>query len=363
MYPRLLFHILFCSLAVLISTVGSAQEQSTKPKKDNTRTKKKVLFQLLNNPQPKRYFIGTVGAATGGITVPTQKKAKPKGGSVVRQVLVAGTDQRHPGPTDIVRIYYRGQGVSSDMRYPIQSHCKGPAVVPINQLIPGLQKGIQQMTVGEVARLRIPSSLAFSPKTGRPGSVAGDLFFEVQLLEILDPFNYRASDGFPPPKVSLPSVAHWFTEKSNHVDNSPLSFLSILQFWDDGEAVTMYHKGPPNSAVKDSSGLAYLVHQKGHGAHPQVGDTVEVKYYGSRGLFYFDTSDTCDSTALWPTEMLIPGLRRSILMMQEGETRELWIPPELAYGSGPEHLAQPGGALVFSVELVRIHRKANSPRQ
>ena len=341
--------------------VGTAQDHNPQPKKSRSRSKKIMVFKLLENTEPQGYFRGGVGVSVRDPATRAEKKHKPKDESVVRQVLVAGSDQRQPGESDIVRIYYRGQHSLSGSNYPIRSFCKGPAVVPISQLIPGLQKGIQQMKVGEVARLRIPASLAFSAKNGRPGSTEGDLVFEVQLLEILTSFNYRASDGFPHPKVSLPPAPHWITQNGHHAEHPPLSFLSVLQFWDDGEAVTMHHKGPPDSATKDPSGLAYLIHQKGDGACPHIEDTVEIKYYGSRGLFYFDTSDTCDTTALWPIQDLIPGLRQGILMMQEGEIREFWIPPQLAYGNGSDHLAHPKGALVFQVELIRIHRNKRLP--
>ena len=52
------------------------------------------------------------------------------------------------------------------------------------QVIPGLEDGISQLSIGETARISIPSNKAYGP-SGFPGLVPAnsDLVFEVELLD------------------------------------------------------------------------------------------------------------------------------------------------------------------------------------
>lgn len=65
-----------------------------------------------------------------------------------------------------------------------------PFVFPLGQgkVIPGWEKGIQGMCVGEKRKLTIPPSLAYG-KTGFPPRIPGDatLVFDVELVAILRP--------------------------------------------------------------------------------------------------------------------------------------------------------------------------------
>jgi peptidylprolyl isomerase len=56
-----------------------------------------------------------------------------------------------------------------------------PATFPIAKLFPGLQEGLQMMTVGESRRFWIPGKMAFEGQKGRP---QGMVVFDVELLEI-----------------------------------------------------------------------------------------------------------------------------------------------------------------------------------
>lgn len=85
-----------------------------------------------------------------------------------------------PGPTDVVIAHYTawtrdGKGFASSV-----SNGK-PATFPIAKIFPGLQEGLQLMTVGESRRLWIPGKLAFEGQRGRP---QGMVVFDVELLEI-----------------------------------------------------------------------------------------------------------------------------------------------------------------------------------
>ena len=52
---------------------------------------------------------------------------------------------------------------------------------------------------------------------------------------------------------------------------------------------------------------------------------------------------------------LIPGFRMALLNMVEGDTWEVVIPPQLAYGpSGAGQLIGPNQTLIFDIELLEI---------
>ena len=58
-----------------------------------------------------------------------------------------------------------------------------PIPFPLNGVIPGWTEGVGLMVVGEKRRLWIPAALAYGERP-RPGAPAGDLVFDVELLDI-----------------------------------------------------------------------------------------------------------------------------------------------------------------------------------
>ncbi len=56
-----------------------------------------------------------------------------------------------------------------------------PATFPLSRVIAGWTEGLQLMVEGEKRRFWIPESLAYK---GRPGSPAGMLVFDVELISI-----------------------------------------------------------------------------------------------------------------------------------------------------------------------------------
>lgn len=93
------------------------------------------------------------------------------------------------------------------------------------------------------------------------------------------------------------------------------------------------------------------------GASPQTGDNVTVHYRGT--LSYgdeFDSSYSRGAPATFPSDRLINGWVEALPLMRVGESWELYIKPELAYGANP----RPGGAigpsqaLVFEMELLDL---------
>ncbi len=89
-----------------------------------------------------------------------------------------------PGPTDTVRVNYRGTLLNG--REFDSSYRRGkPAEFRLNSVIKCWTEGMQMMKVGGKARLDCPSNLAYG-EDGIPGSVPryAALIFEVELLKV-----------------------------------------------------------------------------------------------------------------------------------------------------------------------------------
>jgi len=93
---------------------------------------------------------------------------------------------------------------------------------------------------------------------------------------------------------------------------------------------------------------------QGDGAEVTAGATVEVDYLGvacSTGTV-FDNSYDRGATVEFPLDGVIAGWSQGLLGMKVGGTRQLVIPPDLAYGdAGSPGAIAPGETLVFVVEL------------
>ena len=99
-------------------------------------------------------------------------------------VLIEGTGDSKPAPTDTVEVHYTGwllDGTKFD-----SSVDRGqPASFGLNRVIAGWTEGVGLMVAGEKRKFVIPSDLAYGPK-GKPPTIppAATLVFDVELLAI-----------------------------------------------------------------------------------------------------------------------------------------------------------------------------------
>ncbi|KFA89121.1 FKBP-type peptidyl-prolyl cis-trans isomerase [Archangium violaceum] len=101
---------------------------------------------------------------------------------LIYKSLTEGTGAQ-PGPTDIVKVNYRGtlpDGKEFDSSYKRNE----PAQFPLNGVIKCWTEGVGKMKVGGKAKLVCPSDLAYGDR-GTPGIPGGSaLVFEVELLDV-----------------------------------------------------------------------------------------------------------------------------------------------------------------------------------
>ncbi|MDX2286021.1 MAG: FKBP-type peptidyl-prolyl cis-trans isomerase [Bacteroidia bacterium] len=109
------------------------------------------------------------------------------------------------------------------------------------------------------------------------------------------------------------------------------------------------------------SGLQYRVLQSGTGASPRPDNVVRVNYTGKflDGTI-FDSSVLAGKPAEFVVKTMIPGWTEALQLMKPGDTWELIVPADLAYGeAGYQNQAiriPPNATLVFEMELLEIVR-------
>ncbi|GEN26325.1 FKBP-type peptidyl-prolyl cis-trans isomerase [Halomonas cupida] len=103
------------------------------------------------------------------------------------------------------------------------------------------------------------------------------------------------------------------------------------------------------------SGLQYKEVEEGDGATPAAGDTVEVNYEGKLiDGTVFDSSWERGEPVSFQVGQVIDGWQEALKMMNVGDTWEVVIPPELAYGTYGQGPIGPNETLVFKVELLGV---------
>ena len=106
------------------------------------------------------------------------------------------------------------------------------------------------------------------------------------------------------------------------------------------------------------SGLYYKITKKTEGKAPKAGDNISVHYAGklTNGT-EFDSSFKRGEPLEFPvgTGRVIKGWDEGILLLKEGETATLLIPPAMGYGErGAGGVIPPNAWLIFDVELVKV---------
>ena len=120
----------------------------------------------------------------------------------------------------------------------------------------------------------------------------------------------------------------------------------------DTVAIDAYLAANNIKAIKDKSGLRYVITQHTLGDKPQLSNIVVVNYKGSlmEGGKVFDQSN---SPIEYPLTSLIRGWQIGFPLLSKGAKATLYIPSTLSYGPnghGPD--IPPNANLVFEVELI-----------
>ncbi len=166
-------------------------------------------------------------------------------------------------------------------------------------------------------------------------------------------------DGSTPvlSKEEMQSVQQEFAQKVRAKQEAEMKVIQEKnkKAGDDYLAKNKEKKG----VVVTASGLQYEVVTAGKGATPKAEDKVTVHYKGTTiDGTVFDDSNKRGEPAVFGVNQVIPGWSEVLLLMQEGATYRVVIPPSLAYGEqGVPPTIEPNSVLVFDVTLVSIAKE------
>lgn len=125
----------------------------------------------------------------------------------------------------------------------------------------------------------------------------------------------------------------------------------------DTQAFLDDYKKQDNVQTTDS-GIVYRLIEKGDSeVSPNPSQIVTVHYEGKLiNGEVFDSSFKRGTPAKFGLNQVIPGWTEGLQLMHVGDTMELVIPPNLAYGAQGINGVIPGNStLVFKVQLIDIH--------
>ena len=128
----------------------------------------------------------------------------------------------------------------------------------------------------------------------------------------------------------------------------------------DEGAKFLAENGKKTGVTTTASGLQYEVLKEGTGPKPKVTDTVTVNYVGTLlDGKEFDSSIKRNEPATFALNAVIPGWVEALQLMPEGSKWKVYLPSDLAYGSGGTGGdIGPNATLVFEIELTKIGAEA-----
>jgi peptidylprolyl isomerase len=228
-------------------------------------------------------------------------------------ILEEGEGSESPVAGQVVSVHYTGW-LEDGTQFDSSVERGQPFSFPLGQqmVIPGWDEGIALLKVGDKARLIIPSELAYGEAGG--GTVIppnATLVFDVELVDI--------AEGPPEAPVAV----------------------------------------DPDDYVVTDSGLQYYDMVVGEGPSPQTGQvaTMHFTIWLEDGTLLGSTLSSAQPVqALVGSGQLFPGWEEGLQSMQVGGSRQLVIPPELAFGEEgtPDGSVPPNTGLIIEMELLSV---------
>lgn len=216
---------------------------------------------------------------------------------------------RKPKTGDKVIVHYTGRLLQGGKVFDSSIDRGEPISFSLGQgeVIQGWDEGLSLMGVGDKCILIIPPSLGYGANAMGPIPANSTLVFDVELVD--------AKEQFKP---------------------------------------AQYECGGKDT-ITTSTGLKYIVVEKGNGPQPAAGTEVVVHYTGYLldGKI-FDSSIQRDQPFNFKLGkgQVIKGWDEGVALMNIGSKFRLILPPSLAYGSKDLGVIPPNSTLIFDVELL-----------
>lgn len=117
------------------------------------------------------------------LKAPPARARKLRSGVAI-EILQKGTGAVHPAEGQQLSMHLSGWTTDGTMFQSTTMAGGHPGEFTLAELLPGLREGVQQMVVGQRARMWIPAALAYGEKPRRRAQPAGNLVFEVELYGV-----------------------------------------------------------------------------------------------------------------------------------------------------------------------------------
>ncbi len=239
--------------------------------------------------------------------------------SGVRFVIDSLAEGFPPRFTSTVKIKYVGRFIGGNI------FDQGTISGPVSNFIDGFQIGLMLLPEKTKARIYIPSGLAYG--TNGSGSIPPNtnIMFELQILEVVK------------------------------------GALELQKLASDTIAIDQYLASKSIDAIRDKSGLRYVITQMGTGDKPDLYSKIKIKYSGkllSDGIEFYN--NTNEPTANFDSRVInyIYAMQVALPKLPVGSKATLYIPSGLAFGDQAVNTGTstvPANAnLIYEVELLGI---------
>jgi len=111
------------------------------------------------------------------------------------------------------------------------------------------------------------------------------------------------------------------------------------------------------SGIKSTgSGLQYLAKSEGGGKKPKFTDKVDVEYTATlpNGQV-IDSTDGRGQPGVIEINKVVSGLAEGLLLMSEGSSYKIFIPPHLGYGSADQPEVPANSVMIYEIKLIKVH--------
>ncbi len=189
--------------------------------------------------------------------------------------------------------------------------------VGYQQVIRGLDRGIQLLPEGTKGTLYIPAVLAFG-MTGKGENIPPntDVIFDVEVLEVMD---YDAYDRY--------------MRELEEKEKADYARQERLQFLIDKKAISDYATEHKLKVKTLPSGVSYVLIKRGKGANAASNSLVTMDYEGRLTDDTFFDGEGLRSFKFWmEKEMVIKGLEEAMPFFNQGAEGIILVPSKLAYG-------------------------------
>lgn len=215
--------------------------------------------------------------------------------------------------------------------------------VGYQQVVRGLDRGIQLFSKGAKGTLYLPAKLAFGAKgKGKKVAANAPVIYEIELLEVMD---YEAYDRY----------MRVLEEKEKDLYQQ----LEKQQLAKDKQIIKDYARANNLSIRELPSGVAFVINKIGKGPKIISKSLVEFNYEGylPDGSF-FDGEGRRDFKFWMGKGMLLDGLEQAMHYFKEGGTGLIMIPSKFAYGQRGIEEADTNipenAVLIFDLEILKV---------